>query len=158
MSMASVDSGRRVSGVEEETRQMSRTGLDALFLPDSVAVIGATERPGTVGRTVLENLLHPSFHGKVFAVNSRHSEICAHQAYPSIGDVPEKIDLAVVATPAPTVPGVIGQCVDAGVKSAVVISAGFKERGPQGVDLERQIQDQLRRGNMRLIGPTAWGS
>jgi acetyltransferase len=143
--------------VKEETRQMSRTGFDALFLPDSVAVIGATERPGTVGRTVLENLLHPSFQGKVYAVNSRHSEICGRQAYPSIGDVPEKIDLAVVATPAPTVPGVIGQCVDAGVKSAVVISAGFKERGPQGVDLERQIQDQLRRGSMRLIGPNCLG-
>ena len=95
-----------------------RTGLDALFLPDSVAVIGATERASTVGRTVLENLLHPSFRGKVFAVNSRHSEICGRKAYPSIGDIPEKVDLAVVATPAPTVPGIIGQCVDAGVKSA----------------------------------------
>ena len=63
----------------------SRIGVDALFLPDSVAVIGATERPGTVGRTVLENLLHPSFQGKVYAVNSRHSEICGLRAYPSIG-------------------------------------------------------------------------
>ena len=137
--------------------KVSRTGLDAMFLPDSVAVIGATERPGTVGRTVLENLLHPSFHGKVYAVNSRHSEICGRKAYPSIGDVPEKIDLAVVATPAPTVPGIIGECVDAGVKSAVVISAGFKERGAQGVELERQIQEQLRRGSMRLIGPNCLG-
>ena len=112
-----------------------RTGLDALFLPDSVAVIGATERPGTVGRTVLENLLHPSFQGKVYAVNSRHSEICGLKAYPSIGDVPQKVDLAVVATPAPTIPGIIGGCVDAGVKSAVVISAGFRERGAAGVEL-----------------------
>jgi len=117
-----------------------RTGLDALFLPDSVAVIGATERTGSVGRTVLENLLHPSFRRKVFAVNSRHSEICGRKAYPSIGDIPEKVDLAVVATPAPTVPGIIGQCVDAGVKSAVVISAGFRERGAEGIELERQIQ------------------
>jgi acetyltransferase len=134
-----------------------RTGLDALFLPDSVAVIGATERPGTVGRTVLENLLHPSFQGKVYAVNSRHSEICGLKAYPSIGDVPQKVDLAVVATPAPTVPGIIGGCVDAGVKSAVVISAGFRERGAAGVELERQIQEQLRRGSMRLIGPNCLG-
>ena len=137
--------------------KVSRTGLDAMFLPDSVAVIGATERPGTVGRTILENLLHPSFQGKVYAVNSRHSEICGLKAYPTIGDVPEKIDLAVVATPAPTVPGIIGECVDAGVKSAVVISAGFKERGAQGVELERQIQEQLRRGSMRLIGPNCLG-
>jgi len=134
-----------------------RTGLDALFLPDCVALIGATERSGTVGRTILENLLHPSFRGKVFAVNSRHPEICGRKAYPSISDVPDKIDLAIVATPAPTVPGIVGECVDAGVKSAVVISAGFKERGPQGVELERQIQEQLRRSSMRLIGPNCLG-
>lgn len=143
--------------MKKEANQVSRTGLDALFLPDSVAVIGATERPGTVGRTVLENLLHPSFHGKVYAVNSRHSEICGRKAYPSIGDIPAKVDLAVVATPAPTVPGIIGECVDAGVKAAVVISAGFRERGAEGVGLERQIQEQLRRGNMRVIGPNCLG-
>jgi acetyltransferase len=135
----------------------TRTGLDALFLPDSVAVIGATERPGTVGRTVLENLRHPSFQGKVYAVNSRHSEICGLKAYPSIGGIPEQVDLAVVATPAPTVPHIVGECVDAGVKAAVVISAGFRERGPEGVELERQIQEQLRRGAMRLIGPNCLG-
>jgi acetyltransferase len=149
--------GRRISGVKNDAGLSSRTGLDALFLPNSVAVIGASERPDTVGRTLLVNLLHPSFQRKVYAINPRHSEICGLKTYPSIGNVPEKVDLAVVATPAPTVPGVIGQCVDAGVKSAVVISAGFKERGPQGVDLERQIQDQLRRGNIRLIGPNCLG-
>ena len=138
-------------------RQEIRTGLDALFLPDSVAVIGATERTGTVGRTILENVLHPSFRGKVFAVNSRHSEICGLKAYPTVADIPEKVDLAVVATPARTVPGVIRQCVEAGVKSAVVISAGFRERGAEGVELERQIQEQLRRGAMRLIGPNCLG-
>ncbi len=134
-----------------------RVGLDALFLPDSVAVIGATERPGTVGRTVLENLRHPSFHGKVYAVNSRHSEICGLKAYARIGEVPEKVDLAVIATPAATVPGIIGECVDAEVKAAVVISAGFRERGAEGVELERQIQEHLRRGTMRMIGPNCLG-
>jgi acetyltransferase len=134
-----------------------KTGLDALFLPDSVAVIGATERQGTVGRTVLENLRHPSFQGKVYAVNSRHSEICGLKAYARIGEVPEKVDLAVIATPAATVPGIIGECVDAGVKAAVVISAGFRERGAEGVELERQIQVHLRRGSMRMIGPNCLG-
>ncbi len=134
-----------------------RFGLDALFLPDSVAVIGATERPGTVGRTVLENLRHPSFPGKVYAVNSRHSEICGLKAYARIGDVPDKVDLAVIATPAATVPGIIGECVDADVKAAVVISAGFRERGAEGVELERQIQEQLSRGSMRMIGPNCLG-
>ena len=95
------------TSVKEEENYSSKTGLDAMFLPDSVAVIGATERPGTVGRTVLENLLHPSFKGKVYAVNSRHAEVCGRKAYPKIGDIPQKIDLAVIATPAPTVPGII---------------------------------------------------
>jgi len=157
MGIANAGPGHKVSSVKKETKQASKTGLDALFLPDSVAVIGATERPGTVGRTVVENLLHPSFQGKVYAVNSRHSEICGLKAYPSIGNVPESVDLAVVATPAPTVPRIIGECVDAGVKSAVVISAGFRERGSEGVELERQIQEQLLRGSMRLLGPNCLG-
>ncbi|MGA9800563.1 MAG: bifunctional acetate--CoA ligase family protein/GNAT family N-acetyltransferase [Terriglobales bacterium] len=143
--------------MKQDAKHTSKTGLDALFLPDSVALIGATERPGTVGRTILENLQHPSFRGKVYAVNSRHPKICGLKAYPGIGAVPEKADLAVVATPAPTVPGIISDCIDAGVKSAIVISAGFKERGPQGIELERQIQEQLRRGAMRLIGPNCLG-
>ncbi len=143
--------------MNQDAKHSSKTGLDALFLPNSVALIGATERPGTVGRTVLENLRHPAFQGTVYAVNSRHSEICGLKAYPSIGEIPEKVDLAVVATPAPTVPRIIGECVDAGVKSAIVISAGFKERGPQGLELERQIQEQMRRGAMRLIGPNCLG-
>ena len=157
MGIANAGPEHKVSSVKKETKQASKTGLDALFLPDSVAVIGATERPGTVGRTVVENLLHPSFQGKVYAVNSRHSEICGLKAYPNIGDVPENVDLAVVATPAPTVPRIIGECVDAGVKSAVVISAGFRERGSEGVELERQIQEHLRRDAMRLIGPNCLG-
>ena len=141
----------------ETPRIEGRASLDAMFQPGSVAVIGATDRPGTVGRTVLENLLHPSFQGKVYAVNSRHAEICGLKAYAGIGAIPGKVDLAVVATPAPTVPGIIGECVDAGVKAAVVISAGFRERGAEGVELERQIQEQLRRGNMRVVGPNCLG-
>ena len=157
MSIARARLGHRVSGVKNETMPVFRAGLDALFLPNSVAVIGATERPGTVGRTVLENLRHPSFQGKVYAVNSRHAEVCGLKAYPSIGAVPDPVDLAVVATPAITVPHIISECVDAGVKSAVVISAGFRERGAEGAELERQIQEQLHRGAMRLIGPNCLG-
>jgi len=131
-------------------------GLDAMFGPDSVAVIGATDRPGTVGRTVLENLLH-GFQGAVYPVNTKHEELLGVKAYKSIRDTPGHVDLAVVATPAATVPQLIGECVDAGVKSAVVISAGFKERGAEGIALEQQIQEQLRRGSMRLIGPNCLG-
>lgn len=134
-----------------------RYGLDAMFAPGSVAVIGATDRPGTVGRTVLENLLHGRFQGKVYAVNVKHPEVLGLKAYRSIRDIPGPVDLAVIATPAATVPQLIGECVDAGAKSAVVISAGFREHGAEGAALEQQIHEQLRRGSMRLIGPNCLG-
>src|ERR1700730_9485319 len=145
------------TAAEKSLESGAKSGLGALFVPHSVAVIGATERPGTVGRTVLGNLLHRSFQGTVYAVNSSRSEIFGVKAYQSIGAVPEKVDLALVATPASTVPQVIGQCVDAGVKAAVVISAGFREQGPEGAALEEQIQQQLRRSTMRLVGPNCLG-
>ena len=142
---------------EEKQTAPQRYGLDAMFAPSSVAVIGATDRPATVGRTVLENLLHGKFQGKVYAVNSKHPEVLGLKAYANIRDIPGPIDLAVIATPAATVPQVIGECVDAGAKSAVVISAGFRELGAEGVALEQQIHEQLRRGSMRLIGPNCLG-
>lgn len=131
--------------------------LDAIFKPRSVAVIGATDREETVDRTVLSNLLHSGFHGNVYAVNPSHTTLLGAPCYPNVAALPEKLDLAVVVTPARTVPGVIGECVDAGVGAAVVISAGFKERGPEGAELERQIQEQLGRGNLRLVGPNCLG-
>jgi len=145
------------TAVEKSANAGARSGLDALFVPDSVAVIGATERPVTVGRTVLSNLMESRFRSKVYAVNPSHSEVLGLKTYKGIGDIPEQVDLAVVVTPALTVAHVIGECVDAGVKGAVVISAGFRERGPEGAALEQQIQQQLRRGTMRLIGPNCLG-
>ena len=148
--------------VEQAPNEKKRTtpekyGLNAMFSPSSVAVIGATSRPSTVGRTVLENLLRDSFQGTVYAVNAKHEEVLGHKAYKSIRDIPHPVDLAVVATPAATVPQIIAECVESGAKSAVVISAGFKERGAEGMALEQQIQEQLRRGSMRLIGPNCLG-
>jgi acetyltransferase len=134
-----------------------RTALQSFFTPASVAVIGATDRNGSVGRTVLANLVRGSYHGRVFAVNPRHSEILGTRCYPNVSALPQSVDLAVIATPAPTVPGVVRECVDAGVRSAIVISAGFKERGAAGAELERQIQAELRRGPMRLVGPNCLG-
>src|ERR1700688_3272389 len=145
------------TAAEKSATAGARSGLEKLFVPDSVAVIGATERPGTVGRTVLSNLLESRFRSKVYAVNPSHSEVLGLKAYKSIGDISEKVDLAVVITPAVTVSNVVGECVDAGVRAAVVISAGFRERGPEGAALEQQIQQQLRRGTMRLIGPNCLG-
>src|SRR5271166_5028434 len=143
---------------QEENQQIQqKQGLDALFAPSSVAVIGATSRPGTVGRTVLENLLRDTFRGKVYAVNAKHDEVLGLKTYKSIRDIPHPVDLAVVATPAATVTQIITECVDAGAKSAVVISAGFKERGVEGAALEQQIKEQLKRSSLRLIGPNCLG-
>jgi acetyltransferase len=128
-----------------------------MFVPRSVAVIGATDREGSVGRTLILNLINRLFHGNVYAVNPKRDEVLGLHCYKSIASVPEKTDLAVIVTPAPTVPEVVGECVDAGVRSAVVISAGFKERGAQGAALEEQIRAQLRRGKMRLVGPNCLG-
>ena len=132
MGIASAGLEHKVSSVQEETRRSSRTGLDALFLPDSVALIGPPSVRARSAELFSRISGTPLLKDEVYAVNSRHSEICGLKAYPSIGEIPGKVDLAVVATPAPTVPQIIGECVDAGVKSAIVISAGFKERGSAG--------------------------
>jgi acetyltransferase len=122
-----------------------------------VAVIGATSRPGTVGHAVLENLLRGKSQEKVYAVNAKHPEVLGLKTYAGIRDIPGHVDLAIVATPATTVPQIIGECVDAGTGSAIVISAGFRERGAEGAALEEQIQEQLRRSSMPLIGPNCLG-
>src|SRR5579863_7627044 len=134
-----------------------RSTFEGLFMPESVAVIGATDREGSVGRTVLANLTSGTFKGKVYPINPARAEIMGLRCWPKIGDIPAKVDLAVIITPAPTVPGLIAECVNAGVRSAIVISAGFREHGPEGAALERQIQNELRRGEMRLIGPNCLG-
>ena len=142
---------------EETQKTPQKYSLDAMFSPASVAVIGATSRAGTVGRTVLENLLRDTFRGKVFAVNAKHEEVLGRKAYKSIRDVPQPVDLAVIATPAATVTQIIAECVEARARSAVVISAGFKERGAEGAALEQQIKEQLQRSSLRLIGPNCLG-
>ena len=142
---------------EEKQTASERYGLDAMFAPGSVAVIGASSRSGTVGRTVLENLLHAGFQGKVYPVNAKNPEVLGLKAYPSMRDISEAVDLAVVCTPAATVPQLIGECVDAGAKSVVVISAGFREHGAEGIALEKQIQEQLQRSSLRLVGPNCLG-
>ena len=141
----------------DEFAGQGRSALKSMFYPNSVAVIGATDREGSVGRTVLERLRIPAFSGRIFPVNPNHKTVLGLPAFSRIGDVPERIDLAVIVTPAKTVPDIVGECVDAGVRAAVVISAGFKERGPEGAALEMGIQKQLRRGTMRFLGPNCLG-
>ncbi len=131
--------------------------LDTMFSPKNVAVVGATEKQGSVGRTVLHNLNSGLFGGNIYPINLKAKTILGVRAYPSISAVPEKVDCVVVCTPAVTVPGIITESVKCGVPSAVIISAGFKEVGPEGVKLEQQILSEARAGGMRLIGPNCLG-
>ncbi len=144
-------------GTAHNVLRYERNPLDVIFAPKSVAVIGATEREGSVGRTIVWNLMSTSFGGTIFPVNPKRSSILGIKAYPSVSDIPDAVDLAVIVTPAPTVPGIISECVDAGVKGAIIISAGFKETGPEGEALEAQVMAEARRGNMRIIGPNCLG-
>ncbi len=131
--------------------------LDCFFAPRTVAVIGATEKPGSVGRTILWNLISSPFGGTVFPVNPQRRNVLGIKSYRRIAEVPEEVDLAVVVTPASTVPGLIGECADRGVKASIIISAGFKESGAAGQSLEQQVLEQSRRTSMRIIGPNCLG-
>lgn len=154
--MQVIDSGIRRTPLHSSI-STSQSSLDALFQPKSVALIGATDREGTVGRTILTNLLNGPLKDRLFPVNPVRNEILGIKTYKSIKDINGEVDLAVIATPAVTVPDLIGECVSAGVKSAVVISAGFRERGAQGTELEKKIQDKMRGSQLRLIGPNCLG-
>ena len=130
-----------------------RSKLETMLNPRSVALIGATETPNSVGQTIMQNLL--SFGDSVFPINPKRQTVLGVKALPKIGDVPDPIDLAVIATPAATVPDLISECAAAGVKGAVIISAGFKETGAQGARLEKEIRE--RKGDIRIIGPNCLG-
>jgi acetyltransferase len=136
--------------------------LDTFFLPSRVAVIGATEQEGSVGRTVVANLIAEPFKGAVYAINPRRSTVLGLPCYSAIAQIPAKPDLAVIVTPARTVPSVVAECVDAGVKAAIIISAGFREAGSNGQALEEQIRQEIQRGAslgrpIRIIGPNCLG-
>lgn len=141
--------------------------LETLFQPRTVAVIGASERPDSVGRTVLWNLISHPFGGTVYPVNPKRHSVLGIQAHPTIAALPEPVDLAVIATPAATVPDLVADCAAAGVGAAIVLSAGFQEVGAAGAALEARLRDALRaqplggaprRGEpMRLLGPNCLG-
>lgn len=131
--------------------------LRTFFQPRAVALIGATDKPGSVGRTILTNLIASPFGGTVYPVNPKRPSVLGIQSHPSVASIPEPVDLAVIVTPPATIPGIVAECGAAGVPSAIVISAGFKEVGPEGAELERQVVAEARRHRMRLIGPNCLG-
>lgn len=136
---------------------MHPRALDAIFCPKSVALIGAKDDPGSVGRTLLLNLIENSFGGTVYPVNPKRKEVCGVKCYPSIGELPESVDLAVIVTPAATVPKLIAECAAAKARSCIVISAGFKELGAPGLKLEEEMIQVAKKANIPIIGPNCLG-
>ncbi|MEM3725922.1 MAG: GNAT family N-acetyltransferase [Candidatus Bathyarchaeia archaeon] len=136
---------------------MVTTYLDKIFNPQSVAIIGASDEEGSVGRALMKNFLESGFKGKVYPVNIRKTEILGLKAYQTVGQIPEPVDLAVIATPAKTVPEVVEQCGKAGIKGIIIISAGFKETGPEGKALEDKILEIKRQYDLRILGPNCLG-
>lgn len=134
-----------------------RHPLDALFAPRAVAVIGATDEAQSVGRAVLHNLTSSTFKGRVVPINPHRETVLNLASFPTIGAAPGPIDLAVIATPAQTVPDLITECGAAGVSSAIVLAAGFRERGADGLALEQAVLAAAERGGVRVLGPNCLG-
>lgn len=135
--------------------QKRHGGLDRIFRPKTVAVIGATENEGSVGRTLMQNLMANSFGGEVIPINPKRDTVFGLKCFPDIQSVPKAVELAIVVTPAKTVPSIIESCEKSKVTAAVIISAGFKELGSPGIALEAAILEK--KGKMRIIGPNCLG-
>ena len=136
---------------------MGTLNLDKIFKPRVVAIIGATDTEGSVGNAVATNFARGVFEGKYYFVNNHKTELFGSKAYPTIGAVPETVDLAIIATPAKTVPGVVEECGKAGVKGIVILSAGFKETGPAGKALEDEVLRIAAPYGIRIVGPNCLG-
>lgn len=135
----------------------NRRSLNAFFSPRSVAVIGATDREGSVGQAFMQNLKNEAFRGRIYGVNPGRSEVLGVKCFASIKELPETPDLTVIAIKAKRVPGVIQECAEKGCKNVIIISAGFKEIGEKGTALEREILSIARKSGMRIIGPNCLG-
>ncbi|MFO1540658.1 MAG: GNAT family N-acetyltransferase [Chloroflexota bacterium] len=134
-----------------------RRTLGAFFAPRAVALIGATDKPGSVGRTILTNLIASPFGGTVYPVNPNRRSVLGIATVPTVGAIAEPVDLAVIVTPPPSVPALVEECGAAGVRAVIVISAGFREIGAEGAALEAATVAAARRHGIRIIGPNCLG-
>jgi acetyltransferase len=131
--------------------------LDCIFTPQSIAVVGASRRPGSIGREIMHNLIEYNFHGKVFPVNPKADYIHSIKAFPTVSAIPDAVDLAIIVVPRHEVLAVVDDCGKKGVKGLIVITAGFKETGAEGSGYEDQLKDRIARYHMRMIGPNCMG-
>ncbi len=142
---------------EERERSAAVAAVRSFLEPNSIAVVGASRRRGTIGAEILRNILANEFEGVVYAVNPKADVIQSLPAYPSVGDIPASVELAVVVVPAEFVVGVARECAAAGVRALLVISAGFGEAGPDGIERQRELLDVCRDAGIRLVGPNCLG-
>jgi acetyltransferase len=131
--------------------------LKSLFTPESVALFGASDRENSVGGVVFRNLLASGFEGKIYAINPKREEVQGQKAYPSLDAVDEAVDLAVVATPATTIPAIVEACGEHGIRMMLILSAGFRETGPAGRKLEDKVIRLVKQYGIRLMGPNCLG-
>ncbi len=131
--------------------------LTPLFEPKSIAIIGASETQGSVGATLVRNVIDGGYKGKLFLVNPRHDKVFGQHAYDTVESIPQRLDLAVICTKAETVSGIVEACGRAGTRNVIVISGGFAEMGPRGANLLRSTLDSARRHSVRLLGPNCLG-
>ncbi len=131
--------------------------LNHFFTPKSVAIVGASERPESVGYRILLNMQEAQFQGGLYPVNNKREQILGLKAYPDLHAVPEELDLVVISTPAPTVPDIMRQCGEKGVHCVIIITAGFGELGEEGKKLQQEVLDIAHRYSIRIIGPNCLG-
>lgn len=131
--------------------------LSSLFHPASIAVLGASERVGSVGHKVMTNLIRNQFQGNLFPVNPKHRTVLKYPCYPSVADIDQKVDLAIITTPAVSVPALLQQCGECGIQSVIIISAGFSEMGETGKALEKSMLEIAKKYHIRFVGPNCLG-
>jgi acetyl coenzyme A synthetase (ADP forming)-like protein len=146
-----------VAHTEMRDRVFTTASLRPFFYPRSVAVIGASRNPSSIGYRILEALLMNRFQGSVYPVNPNASAVCSMRAYPSARELPKPVDLAIIVVPRDAVLGVVDDCAEGGVKALVVITAGFAETGAEGRALQQRLLERVRGYGMRMVGPNCLG-
>jgi len=131
--------------------------LDKIFNPKTIAVIGATSKRGKVGYSVFRNLVGSEYEGTVYPINPNRESVQGVKAYPTVKDVEDKIDIAIIATPSKTVPKIVEQCGDAGIEGIIILSSGFEEHGKKGKEMSNKILKIARKNEMRIMGPNCLG-
>ena len=131
--------------------------LASLFTPDSVALFGASDRADSVGGVVFKNLLTSGFKGRIYAINPKRDEVQGQKAFSSLDEIDERVDLAVVATPAHGIPDIVEACGERGIRMMLILSAGFREIGAEGRKLEDRVVELANRYGIRLMGPNCLG-